>query len=313
MREIAVGILSSWMAVVGCVAGLTSSPQSQSRLDTASAAAWQELSSLPAGTPLVIYLKNGARRQESLVRVTGQELVTHVGPIQASDIAAVSLFRKERLWDGTLRGSGIGVGITSIITASVADKGEDAWAAATVFGLAVGAGFGALFDAAVAMPDKQVFLDAPPGSARSGVRHWTLRVRPEHLSAWVLEKTVHIMLKDGTYLRGKVRGGNEGSIMLAVREASDGSTGKEDRMIPASDVGTVIVREKIGGSVAAAAVGGVLAGLWGGAALGALSADAANKGPGALLGAGLGTLVVTTGAVGGTDHLNWREITLIVQ
>ncbi len=313
MRAIVVSFLQAWVAIAASAAGFASEPQSESRLLAAGSTAWQELSSLPLGTQLVIYLKNGARRQERLVRVTGQELVTHVGPIQASDIAAVTLFRRERLWDGTLRGSGIGVGITSIITASVADKGEDAWAAATVFGLAVGAGFGALFDAAVAMPDKQVFLDAPPGSARPGVRHWTLRVRPEHLSAWVLEKTVHIMLKDGTYLRGKVRGGNESSIMLAVREASDGSTGKEDRMIPASDVGTVTVREKIGGSVAAAAVGGVLAGLWGGAALGALGADGGNKGPRALIGAGLGTLVVTTGAVGGTDQLNWREITLIVQ
>ena len=314
MRAIATRILPScFVLAVTFAVGLGSMPQSESRFDAGSEVSWTALSSLPAGTPVMIYLKNGARRQETLVRVTDQEIVTHVGAIRASDIAAVSRFRPERLWDGALRGVGIGVATGSILTASAGDAQGGAWVASAVLGSLAGAGFGALFDSAVAKPDKQLFLDAPPSSARPGIRDWTLRVRPEHLSAWALGKSVHVMLKDGTYLRGKVKSGNETSIVIALREASDRPKEKENRTVSVSEVGTVIVREKLGGSIAAAAVGGGLAGFWGGAMAGVFSSNGSDEGPRAVIGAGLGTLFGATAATVGIDQLNWREITLIVQ
>ncbi|RPI20287.1 MAG: hypothetical protein EHM61_27385 [Acidobacteria bacterium] len=313
MPATAIRTLPSWFGLLAAFAAGLASPQSEVRFDSASPASWAALSSLPSGTPVIIYLKNGARRQETLLRVTDLEIVTHVGPIRASDIAAISHFRPERLWDGALRGAGIGIATGSIIAASAEDTQGGAWAVSTVFGSLAGAGFGALFDSAVAKPDKQIFLDAPPGSARPGIRHWTLKVRPEDLSAWTLGKTVHVMLKDGTYLRGKVTSGNESSILIALREASDRPKEKEGRTVSVSEVGTVIVREKLGGSTAAAGVGGGLAGFWGGAAAGAFSSDGSDEGQRALLGACLGGLIGTTTAIAGTDRLNWREITLVVQ
>lgn len=313
MRSIAIRIFLSWFVLLAAFAVGLASQQSGVLFDTASPASWAALSSVPSGTPVLIYLKNGARRQETLLRVTDQEIVTHVGTILASDIAAISEFRSERLWDGALRGGVIGIGAAAVSTASAEPVPGSTWLVTTGLGFVVGMGFGALFDSAVAKPDKQIFLDAPPGSARSGIRHWTLKVRPESLSAWVLGKNVHLMLKDGTYLRGKVTSGNESSIVIALREASGGAREKEDRTVGVSEAGTVIVREKLGGSTAAAAVGGGLAGFWGGAVAGAFSGNGSDEGQRALIGAGLGTLLGTTAAVVGIDELNWREITLVVQ
>lgn len=139
-----------------------------------------------------------------------------------------------------------------------------------------------------------------------------MRMAAACLVFWLRGKPVHMMLKDGTYLRGKVTDGNEAAVVVALKESSDGSE-KSERTVSVHEVGTVIVREKIGGSIAAAGVAGGLLGFCGGVVAGAVSGNGNDPGPRVLLGAGLGLLVGTTASILGTDHFNWREITLIVE
>jgi hypothetical protein len=69
---------------------------------------WQALSGVKPEAVIMIYLKNGGRMKQRLISYDKDRLVTDVGDVARKDIAAVSLFRPEKLWDGTLRGGAIG-------------------------------------------------------------------------------------------------------------------------------------------------------------------------------------------------------------
>ena len=97
---------------------------------------------------------------ELLKGVSPSELTTSTGSIPRAEVAAVSLLREERLWDGTLVGTAIGAS-TMLIANAALDGSDDSAAGAAVLGVLGGASLGALFDAGIARPDKPVFLDLP--------------------------------------------------------------------------------------------------------------------------------------------------------
>jgi len=275
----------------------------------AQADSWQTLSSLKRDDRIVIYLKNGARMKQRFLGFDQDNLVTEVGEIARKDIAAVSLFRPERLWDGTLRGAGIGVA-TVMIPVAASDHGSNALAAAGLFGFLGGAGLGVLFDAGVAKPDKPVFVNST--DQQSSLRKWTVKVPPQHLSGWIRHQRVHLMLKDGSYVRGTVVDGTETSLQIDVRESSRQSL-EGNASVDTAEIGTVIFRQKLGGSTAAAATGGAISGFWAGALAALGASDAANEGPGIAIAALGGALGGGLLAGSGISQMNTREITLVVE
>ncbi len=270
---------------------------------------WQALSEVKPEAPLLIYLKNGGRMKQRFISYDQSRLVTDIGEIARKDIAAISLFRPERLWDGTLRGGAIGTGALLIPLAAYGD-GTDGAAGAAVIGFLAGAGLGALFDAGVAKPDKPVFVDSPQSESAS-TRRWSLKVPHENLAGWLRHQRVQLMLKDGTYVRGTVVKGTETSLEIDVRESSrQGLHGNAS--VNTTEIGTVIFRQKLGGSTAAAAAGGAISGFWLGAVAGVGNGDS-ESGPRIIVGALGGALAGGLLSGFGISHMNTREITLVVE
>jgi len=270
---------------------------------------WPPLSGLQPDSTIMIYLKNGGRMKQRLISYNQDHLVTDVGEISRKDIAAVSLFRQERLWDGTLRGGAIGVG-TLLIPLSGSDPGADGAAAAGVIGFLAGAGLGVLFDAGVAKPDVPLFVDTP--GKQPSLRNWTIRVPHQQLAGWLKRQRVHLMLKDASYVRGTVVDGTETSLQIDVRESSRQSL-EGNASVDTAEIGTVIFRQKLGGSTAAAATGGAISGFWAGALAALGASDAANEGPGIAIAALGGALGGGLLAGSGISQMNTREITLVVE
>ena len=170
---------------------------------------------------------------------------TDVGAIARREVAAVSLFRRERLWDGTLRGAGIGAGKAVTMTAGLGGMKED-YAVAALLGSLTGAGLGALYDAAVARPDIPVFVNSPAGQPRPLTRAWQLRVARDELGGWVAGKDIQLMLKDGAFLRGKVSDVGEGKLSMQVKESSDPSLKNERLEVEIARIGAITLRERMG-------------------------------------------------------------------
>ncbi len=193
-------------------------------------------------------------------------------------------------------------------TAPVEDFAEGAWVIFGMIGSAGGAAIGGLLDAGMATPEKIIYALEPQTVSS---RRWKLTVPPEEVFNWIWNRKVDLMLKDGTYIRGQVEKGDQQSIVMRVSDASLDSL-KGGQQIPSTSISTVVYREKLDGSTAAAAVGGGLAGMFLGAIGGLASSDASNEGPrsagGGIAGGLAGTL---TGLV--LSERNWREITLIVK
>ncbi len=267
---------------------------------------WQALSEVKPEAVVLIYLKNGGRMKQRLISYDKDHLVTDAGDIARKDIAAVSLFRPERLWDGTLRGGAIGVGV--IMIPAVAEGNVEGIAGAAVIGFLAGAGLGALFDAGLAKPDKPLFVDT--GNQQPSLRKWSVKIPHEHLATWLKHHRVHLMLKDGTYVHGTVVGGTEASLEMDVRESSRQNL-HGNASVNAAEVATVIFRQKLGGSTAAAATGGAISGFWAGFAAGA-GADPDSAAPVAAAALG-GALAGGLLSGFGINHMNHREITLVVE
>jgi hypothetical protein len=234
---------------------------------------------------------------------------TDVGAIARREVAAVSLFRRERLWDGTLRGAGIGAGKAVTMTAGLGGMKED-YAVAALLGSLTGAGLGALYDAAVARPDIPVFVNSPAGQPRPLTRAWQLRVARDELGGWVAGKDIQLMLKDGAFLRGKVSDVGEGKLSMQVKESSDPSLKNERLEVEIARIGAITLRERMGGSLAAGAVASGLSGFWLGASAGASASAHSNDQSSVLVGAGVGLAAGIVGAIG-LDRVNFREITLL--
>jgi len=270
---------------------------------------WQALSKVKPEATIVIYLKNGGRMKQRLISYDQDRLVTDAGEVARKDIVAVSLFRSERLWDGTLRGGAIGVG-TMMIPIAAYDEGSDGLAGAALIGFLGGVGLGALFDAGVAKPDKPVFVNSE--IEHPSLRNWTLKVPREHLAGWLRHQQVNLMLKDGTYMRGRVVACTNASLQVEVRESS-----RQDLhgnvSLDTTEIGTVIFRQKLGGSTAAAATGGAISGFWVGAVAALGASGAADEGPGIAVAALGGALAGGLLAGSGISHMNTREITLVVE
>ena len=179
--------------------------------------------------------------------------------------------------------------------------------AVALYGAAGGAGIGALLDAGIAKPEKPLWIRPAPGLAASTPRHLNLGVRASALSGWLARRKVQMMLADGTYLKGKIVGGDEREIVISVSDSSvEGRKGRTET-IPADQIATVIYKENIGGNRLSAAIGGGLAGSF----IGPLIASAGDLN-GAGVGLGLGLVGGTLTGFGLAQHNNTREVTISV-
>jgi hypothetical protein len=236
--------------------------------------------------------------------------------IKRESVVAIARAPKERLVDGVLTGMAVGGGLSFGYGAALAEDDfsrGDVAAVAGTYGIAAGAGIGALLDAGFAVTEKPVYIKTAPGLPVSNARHLNLPVPAPKVANWVRGRKVELMLKDGTYLKGAVRGADEQTLELAVRDSSDKSQKGKKLSLPLERISAITYRESIGGNRAAAAVGGALAGLFSGIGLStAIDYDAADEGPlvaGAAIGVTLGTLT----GVGVADHHNSRQVTLSVR
>jgi len=120
------------------------------------------------------------------------------------------------------------------------------------------------------------------------------------------------MLRDGTYVRGKVLNGTETSLDMEVQESSRQKL-QGNASVETAEVATVIFRQKLGGSTVAAATGGAISGFWAGALAALGASDNANEGPAIAVAAVGGALGGLSLAAAGISHMNTREITLVVE
>ena len=269
---------------------------------------WLSLSRIEPGTPLVIYLTNGARRTEKLKSVDAVGLTTHVGFIPRGDIAAVTEFQKHRIWDGALIGAGIGA---SALTAGVASEAgsEDGMTASLIFGSLVGAGLGAMIDAGTARADKPAFIDSDASSPASSIRNWTVKLRADQLSGWVADQKVQMVLKNGVFVKGKIVEANPSELLIDVEESSGSQAPGNNVVIATRDIGSLFFRENLGGSMAAGLFGGGLAGFLGGLGGAALGVDSAGAAAGI---SALSTAGGMTASALVMSKLNHRDVTIVV-
>jgi hypothetical protein len=278
---------------------------------------WRELRKLAPGTRVAVYLENGGRMVQTLRSVTDDEIVLDVGSFRRREVVVVAAAPTDRLLNGVLTGAAIGIGVGLGYVAAFRDDGDFSGASAAggaIYGLAVGSGFGAMLDAGTATPDRPIYLRSSPAPAAGG-RHWKLEIPAAHLHGWITGRKVELMLRDGTYLKGRAATGDEQSVRIAVSGSSNRSLRGREADIPASQVSTVYYRVRIGGNRFAAGLGGALTGILTGVLLGAFhDNDQGGQHPiGIVIGGGLGVLLGSTTGLGVAEHYNLQEITLLVK
>ncbi len=133
--------------------------------------------------------------------------------------------------------------------------------------------------------------DRPPASGSN-----QLSVGPEFVGSLVLDQNIHLMLRDGTYIEGKVRQATRESLTVKIRKCEPkNSVRGPEATLATADI--AVVHYKKNGSVAAPVALGVLGGFAGGLAAANIAYySGANEG--AAVGAFL--LGIVGGASGGS-------------
>jgi F0F1-type ATP synthase assembly protein I len=294
----------------------TTSTQPGTPIDSGPVGNWENLQQLKPGTWVAVYLENGSRMVQRFRTVTDSQLVLDSDGIDRGRVVAVALPADDRLRDGVFVGSclgaGMGIGWGSVFSEDSADFSAAAATAGLLYGLAVGAGVGTLLDSGMATPEKPLYMRGGVGKALMPARNWTLKVPRHQLSQWVAGRKLELMLRDGTYLKGRAIEGTDSEIELAVTDASEKFYRGRKTRILTELISTVAYRENIGGNRLAASIGGGLGGVFSGALLG-MSMDQDSDAKPLVIGASVGTLVGSTLGLGLAEHYNWRHVMLVVQ
>ena len=231
---------------------------------------WDNLRQLKPETRVAVYLENGSRMVQTFRAVSDSQLVLDINGIDRDRVAAVAIPTDDRLRDGVLVGSSLGAGVGLGWGAAFnedADLSAAVVTAGLLYGLGIGAGVGTLLDSGMATPEKPLYMRGGIGQALRPARNWTMKVPRRQLSRWIAGRKVELMLRDGTYLKGKAIEGTDQEIEVAVTGASDESR-RGRRTIRTELISTVAYRENIGGNRLAATIGGGLGGLFSGSLLG---------------------------------------------
>ena len=271
---------------------------------------WQNIAAVKPGERVAVYLRSGGRIAEAFHGYDAERITLRSGSIEKDRILVVTLPAHDRLLNGALIGAAAGFAVMAAATAPVEDFAEGAWVIFGVAGAGGGSGIGALLDAGTGTPEKIIYASGPETGAISS-RRWRLRIPPEGVFNWTWNRTVDLMLKDGTYIRGQVEAGDQGHVVIRINDSSLRSLEGVQRIQTVS-ISTIIYKEKLKASTAAAVLGGGFAGLFLGAIGGLASSDAANEGPRAAGGGIAGAVVGTVTGVALSER-NWREITLVVK
>ncbi len=103
------------------------------------------------------------------------------------------------------------------------------------------------------------------GLSGAGAGRNTVNVSPDVLSGMVLDQSVRLMMRDGTYVEGKVFRASQDSITLKVnRSEPKGRIRGPDATLSSSEISVVFLRKS--GTIAAPIALGILGGFAGGLA-----------------------------------------------
>jgi hypothetical protein len=274
---------------------------------------WPGLEQVKAGDTIAIYLQNG-RRFEHLLRGPDAAVDLDLNGIKREHVVAVSRVRRDRLLDGVLTGmaAGTGVGLGYGKAMSEDDLSAAVAAAGAIYGIAGGAGIGALLDAGFASPESPLYVRPAHGLAASSRKRWNLPVSAPELAEWIVGRKLELMLKDGSWIEARVKSGDTRTLELDIRDSSDKSRKGKTETVASENVAAVTYRENTGGNRASAAIGGGLTGFFTATLLASSFDDAADEKP-LVIGAGLGLLLGTVTGFGLAEHHNCREVTLSVR
>ena len=273
---------------------------------------WSRVREVAQGTRVAVYLENGGRMVQIFTGASATELFLDIGAFPRDQVVALATAPVDRLLNGVLVGAGIGTGVGLGYAAALSDSDLSRTAAGigSVYGSAAGAGIGALLDAGIATRERPLYLRGSSSPPSGALRHWQFDVGAPTMHRWISGRKVDLMLRDGTYVKGRVLRGDSGTIRIAARKASDkGYAGRESE-IPTDQISTVYYRERIGGNRFAASLGGALAGLFSGLLIG--GSDSGSE-TGVIIGGGLGLVLGTGTGLGLAEHYNLREFTLKVK
>jgi hypothetical protein len=273
---------------------------------------WSRVREVLPGTRVAVYLENGGRMVQILTGASATELFLDVGAFPRDQIVALATAPADRLLNGVLAGAGIGAGVGVGYAAALSDSelSRTATGIGAIYGMSAGAGIGALLDSGIATRERPLYLRGNASPPSGATRHWQFDVRALTLHRWISGRNVELMLRDGTYVKGKVLRGESSLIRIAARKASDKTYAGRETEIPTDRISTVFYRERIGGNRFAATLGGALAGLFSGLLLG--GSDSASP-AGVVIGGGLGLVLGTGTGLGLSEHYNLREVTLNVK
>jgi hypothetical protein len=130
-----------------------------------------------------------------------------------------------------------------------------------------------------------------------------LKVGPESLGGMILDKNVELMMRDGTYIKGRVLEADKRSITIKIKKCEPGNRIKgPEATLAAQDIGVVYYRQN--GNVAPSVALGVLGGVLGGAGAGNVAYSSGSSSGGVMMSFVAG---IVGGATGGS--LLGREIT----
>jgi hypothetical protein len=275
---------------------------------------WPAAGQIQPGERIAIYLDSG-RRFEHIVVGPDAGTDLDMNGIRRDDVVAIARAPKERLIDGVLVGMASGAGVAMGWGAKLAEEdfSGDVAAVSAVYGVAAGAGIGALLDAGFANAEKPVYVRPAPGLGASSPRKLNLSISPVHVGNWVRGRKVELMLEDGTYMKGTVRSAVDRVLELAVRDSSDRSRKGKTLSLPVESISAITYRENVGGNRASAGFGGALTGFFTGTLMGgSIGYDSADETP-LVVGAAVGLTLGTLTGLGLAEHYNWREVTLSVR
>jgi hypothetical protein len=269
---------------------------------------WEKLEGLSSRPRLLVYLKNGVRLDDRYAGMDPDGLLLESGRYERAAIAAITRAPDNLRAEGAAIGAALGMGSLFALASSRGDFTTTGRLAVGALGAGAGAASGALIGMGWAKSREPLYVEGVVSDA--GKRNWRIRVEPEHLAAWISNRTVQLMLRDGRHFKGNVLGGDGGSIRIQVAESSEDLPRGRSVEFAADRISTVVFHERIGGEPGTAAFGGGLAGF-----LVGIGAGAAIGSDGATLptvGVGVGAVLGSAAAAGLARDRNRREITLLV-
>ncbi|GAB4253296.1 MAG: hypothetical protein Kow00109_28940 [Acidobacteriota bacterium] len=220
------------------------------------------------------------------------------------EVAAVAVIPEDSNWSGVAVGAGAG-GILGLLGASTdEDMSAAFWG---LVGLGAGALAGALIDEGVRDAERLVYAAGQP---EVEPRRWRIEVARQDLGAWLQDRRVHLMLRDGSYIDADVEGAQGSNLMVKVREVEGPFAGRGTNGIPLEEIASVIYRERTRGSVPAAAVGGAVGGSLAGAWVAGLVGDVSGDESRALGGGIAGGVIGILGSWAAVERYGTREVVI---